>query len=181
VSLYGKADAKQASARQSLIPPPGIPAWLLAIAGYLALMTVINNAFELTDYWIGVGRLGLEHIDYLHIFLDPITGLLSVVVLLLFVFRSYTLCIYYLVAVATLQLALEIADMAGQSEILPRFLYSLQGLDSVPKRIVAWTIDWRNISDDLKQVVHVVGPIVSLTVCGLLLYFHAKRSPTFQR
>lgn len=177
MSLYGTADAKQGSALDSLMPSPEIPAWLLAIAGYLALMTVVNRAPELIR-WLEGDLLKAEYMGY---FLGTATGLLSVVALLLFVFRRYTLCIYYLVAVAIIELALAIADIAGKTEGLSSYFYSLQGLDSVPNRIIGWTVGWNNISDNIKQVVQVAGPAASLAVCALLLYFHAKRPSNVQR
>lgn len=177
MSLYGRADAKQGSVLDSLMPSPGIPAWLLAIAGYLALMTLINNAPELIG-WLEGDLLEAEYMGY---FLGTATGLLSVVALLLFVLHRYTLCIYYLVLVAIIELALAIASIAGKAEGLNSYFYSLQGLNSVPSRIIGWTVGWNNISDNIKQVVLVAGPVASLAVCGLLLYFHAKKPSNVQR
>jgi hypothetical protein len=177
VSLYGSVDTRQGSALENLIPSPGIPAWLLAIAGYLALMTVINQAPEFIG-WLEGDLLKPEYMGY---FLGTVTSLLSVVALLLFVFRSYTLCIYYLLIASIIDIGLAIAGIAGKTEDLNSYFYSLQGLDSVPSRIVGWTVGWNNVSDNIKQVVQVAGPVASLAACALLLYFHARRTTTVQR
>ena len=140
-------------------------------------MTVINKA---------PGLIGLLKGNYLlagyegH-FLGIATSLLSVVALLLFVFRRYALCIYYLMVAAIIKLALAIADIAGKTEGLNSYFYSLQGLDAVPRRLIGWTVGWENISDNIQQVMEVAGPLASLAVCGLLLYFHAKRPSNVQR
>lgn len=171
MSLYGRADAKQASALASLMPSPGIPAWLLAIAGYLALMTIINAVPELIG-WLEGDLLKAEYMGY---FLGTATRLLSIVALLLLVFRRYTFCIYYLMVVAIIEFALAIASIAGKTEGLNSYFYSLQGLDSVPRRIIDWTVGWNNIGDNIQEVVQVAGPIASLAACALLFYFHVKR------
>ena len=177
MSLYGRTDAKQRSALDSLMPPPGIPTWLLAIAGYLALVTIINNASDVIE-WFENGLLRDEHMLYV---VATSTGLLSVVALLLFVFRRYTLCIYYLVVMSIIESGLAIASIAGKAEDLNPYFYLLQGLNSVPTRIIILMVGWDNISENVKQVVKVAGPVISLAACALLLYFHAKRPSNVQR
>lgn len=172
MSLYGSADTRQVSALESLIPSPGIPAWLLAIAGYLALVTVINRASEFIG-WIEGDLLKPEYMGY---FLGTVTSLLSVVALLLFVFRSFTLCLYYLLIASIIDIGLAIAGIVGKTENLNSYFYSLQGLDSVPSEIIDWTVGWNNVSDNIKQVLQVAGHVVSLAACALLLYFHVRRT-----
>lgn len=140
-------------------------------------MTITNIAPDLIE-WLEGDLLKAKYMGY---FLGTATALLSVVALLLFVFRRYTLCIYYLMVVAIIELALTIAESAGKTEGLNSYFYSLRGLDSVPRRIIGWTVGWNNISDNIREVVQVAGPIASLAACALLLYFHAKRPSNVQR
>lgn len=139
-------------------------------------MTVINNAPEFSK-WLEGDRLKPEYIGD---FLGTATSLLSVVALLLFVFRSYSLCIYYLMVAAIIEFGLRIADIAGKTEDLNSYFYSLQGLDSVPERIIGWAVGWNNISDNIQQVLLVAEPVASLVVCALLLYFPARSQSTVQ-
>lgn len=177
MSLYGRADTKQGSTLNSLMPSLGMPTWLLAIAGYLALMTILNKVSEFIGWFEG----DLLEAKYVGYFLGDATGLLSVVALLLFVFSRYTLCIYYLVVVAIAELALAIASIAGKTKDLDSYFYSLRGLDAVPSRVIGWTVGWTNISDNIQGVMQVAGPVASLAACTLLLYFHKKRPPNVQR
>ncbi len=173
MSLYGRSNTNQGTAIGSLIASSGLPVWLLVLAGYFATMTVANKATGLIG-WI---KDGLPKPEYMGYFIGDITALLSVILLLLFVFRRYTLCLYYLVAATILHLALAIAYVAGITENLSSYFYALKGLDSVPYRIIEWTLGWNNISDSVLQVMQFAGPIASITFCALLLYFHTKRLP----
>jgi hypothetical protein len=174
VSLYESADTRQSYSFESFLPSRGIPAWLLAIAGYVALMTIMNKVPEFIE-WLESDFLKPE---YMGSFLGTATSLLSVVVLLLFVFRGYAYCIYYLLIASIIDIGLVIAGIAGKTADLNWYCYSLQGLDSVPSRIIYWTIGWNNISENIQQVVLVAGPLASLAVCLLLLYFKDRRTTT---
>ena len=170
--LYGRSNTNQGSAIGSLMTSSRLPVWLLVLAGYFATMTVTNIVPGLIS-GIDDDRLEAEYMGY---FIGDITGLLSVIALLLFVFRRYPLCLYYLVATAILNLTLTIAYVAGKTENLSSYFYSLQGLESIPYAIIRWTVGWNNINDSVLQVVHMAGSIASLTFCALLLYFWLKRS-----
>ncbi len=178
MSLYGRSHTNQSTAIGSLMPSSGLPVrlpvWLLALAGYSAIMTVINNVTSII--WHIEGDY-LKAAEYMGFFINDITSLISVILLLLFVFRRYTLCLYYLVAVEILELALAIAAVAGKTENLSSYFSTPQGLDSVPYVIIGWTVGWNNISDSVRQFEQIAGPIASLTFCALLLYFHTKRLP----
>ena len=173
MSLYGRSNTNQGSAIGSLMTSSRLPVWLLVLAGYFATMTVTNIVPGLIS-GIDDDRLEAEYMGY---FIGDITGLLSVIALLLFVFRRYPLCLYYLVAAAILNLTLTIAYVAGKTENLSSYFYSLKGLESIPYSIIGWTVGWNNINDSVLQVVHMAGSIASLTFCALLLYFHTKRLP----
>lgn len=182
MSLYGKPNANQGSVIGSLIPSSGLPVWLLAIAGYFAIMTVTNRVPALI-YWIEGDHLKSEYMGY---FIGTITSLLSVVALLLFLFRRYTLCIYYLVVTAILDLTVSIAAVAGflpplyKTEDFSSYFYSLQGLDSVPHKIVEWTVGWDYSSILVQKTAYIAGNIASFSFCALLLYFHTKSLPRGQ-
>ncbi len=164
MSLYGRSNTKSGTAIGTLRT---LPVWLLALAGYSAIMTVINNVSEIILI-IEDGALEVESMGYL---LGHITALFSVILLLLFVFRRYTLCLYYLVAAAILGLALDIALFAGKTENLSFYFYTLGGLDSVPKSIIGWTVGWGSFSEPVKWFMLIAENIASLTFCALLLHF----------
>ena len=179
MSLYGRVDGNQGSVFGSLMSSQGIPAWLLAIALYLAMITVINKA-PIFVLLLDHKPLGAERV---RVFIGTSSALISAAALLLFVLRRYTFCIYYLVVMAILDLMLTISDIAGGIDYLDFYFYSSRGLDSIPYKIIELTTDvvgigagWNNIGSAGINVVKIAGPAASLAVCALLLYFHKKSS-----
>jgi hypothetical protein len=168
MSLYGRADAKQGTALDFLKPaldflkpaldflkpPPGIPVWLLAIAGYLALVTLMHEALLLRGERgyiieaINDGRLWLVIRD---IILQIISVLLPVAVLILFVYRRYTLCIYYLIVAKIAIMALTFTSIAQIYDLHPysHFLQDLQLIPNIPRYSYEYMVgfDPENIND----------------------------------
>lgn len=173
MSLYGKSNSNQGSAIGNLVPASGLPMWMLALAAYFAAMTLTNKIPSLI-LWLENDLLKAEYIGY---FLGAITGVLSVIVLGLFLFRRNVFYLYYLMLAVLTDMARTIASAAGKVEDLNSYFYSLQGLDFVPYWIFSRLIGWNNVSDPIKHVVGVVNPVVSVAFCALLLYFHSKRQP----
>ena len=173
MSLYGKSNSNQGSAIGNLVPASGLPMWMLALAAYFAAMTLTNKIPSLIG-WLKDDLLKVKYIGY---FLGDITGVLSVTVLALFLFRRNVFCLYSLMLAALADMALAIASAAGKAEDLNSYFYSLHGLDFVPYRIFGWLIGWNNVSDPFQLVLLIVDPVVSVAFCALLLYFHSKRQP----
>jgi hypothetical protein len=171
VSLYGNPHKKEVFHFNSLLQVPAMPAWLLAMATYLALVTLLNNIPELIG-WFDFEPVRDEYIR--HLFIETCASIISTVILVLFIFRRYTFCIYYLVIISTLESLIAVTSVTGKTESLSPYLYSLRGLDSVPLIVIGWTIGWNSVTDAYKQVLIVIEPIASLIGCTLLLYLHHK-------
>lgn len=176
MSLYGKSNTNQGSAVGNLMPASGLPMWLLALAAYFAVMTLMNKIPNFI-FWLADG---LPKPEYIGIYLGAITGVLSVVALALFLFRRNVLCLYYLILAALANMTLTIASTAGKVDNLNSYFYSLEGLDFVSNDIFGWLIGWDNVSVPIQHFVRVANAVFSVTFCALLLYFHNKRQPKAQ-
>jgi len=171
MSLYEKSNSNQGSAVGNLMPASELPTWMLTIAAYLAVTTLTNKISSLIN-WLKNDLLDAELMGY---FLGDITGVLSVVVLALFLFRRNVFCLYYLMLVQLANFALVIASAAVKVKGLNSYFFLLRGLDFVPYKIFDWLIGWDNVSNPVKNVLWILGSVVTVAFCALLLYFHKKR------
>jgi hypothetical protein len=176
MSLYRKSNSNQAFPSGSFVPASGLPMWLLALAAYLAAMTLTNTVPEIIS-WLEGDLLKPEYMGY---FLGNITSVLSVIALAFVLFRRNVFCLYFLMLATLAKMVLVFASTAGIAENLNSYFYSLQGLESIPNRIFGWLIGWDHVSEPIKSVVYVIDPVVSVAFCTFLIYFHSKRKPKNQ-
>jgi hypothetical protein len=171
MSLYGKSNSNQDSAIGNLVPASGLPMWMLALAAYFIAVTLTNKIPGL------IFRLEAHGIDseYIGYFIGDITGSLSAILLLLFILTRNAACLYYLVLAASYHLALVLVTYSMDIKVLSSYYSSVQGLSSIPSRIIGWAIGWNNVSDSVKVQLRFVGAISTFVFCALLLYFHKKR------
>ena len=176
MSLYGKSDTNQGTSIGSLIPASGLPIWILALAVYFVVMTLTNRIPSL-NFWLEDDRLEPKYVGY---FVGNITGILSAILLSLYVFQRYAACLYYLLVASAFNLVVALVSYSMDIKDMSSYFYSLQGLSSIPERIIGWTIGWNNVNVPVTASLGIVGPVVSVAFCALLLYFHGKRQPKAQ-
>lgn len=182
MSLYGKSNTSQKSAIGSFTAASGLPGWLLALAGYFVLNTVTNNVesfISLIQEWqLNDVRIPFFNDERISLLIGYVTSVLSVIALLLFLFKRYSFCVYYLMVAALSDLSFSITMSFDSLDYLRPFF--MRGLYSVPFAILNWTNGWGSMTESGFHVLVPTGSIVSLTFCGLLLYFHSKRQPQAQ-
>lgn len=168
MSFYEKLDTGQGLPLGKKIPTHAFPTWLLVIAGYFALNTTTNRVVEI----INLVEEGLPEAKYMGFYIGEITGLLSVIGLVLFVFRRYVFCLYYLIAAGLSNLSMAIASFFGLARDLNSYYFSLRGLESQPDQFFDWLVGWDKVDDSIRGFLAVADPFGSLAFCIFLLYFH---------
>ena len=150
-----------------------LPIWVLVIAAYLALTTFINQISNLSSYIVE----GVFEAKYLWGILGNLTGLISIVALLIFLLKKNVLCLYYLVVTSVASFAFGVAFSLGNKEIMP-LRNSLRGLDFIPYpiliHIIESSIGWSNVSESFGKVIQLINGSVSISFSGLLFYFKIK-------
>lgn len=171
MSLY--ENSNKSVAINSFFSNASLPMWVFVIAAYFALTTSINVITNLGSWIEG----GMFEAKYFWEILGDLTGLISVIALLIFLLKKTVLCLYYLVVSSFVSFVWGVTFFLGIKDLSPVF-YSLRGLDFIPFGILISAIEssigWSNVSESFGKVIQLINGSLSISISGLLFYYKIK-------